>query len=84
MTIDKAIEELNDRVELWEDHNAKGIATERTMRDYVEVLRMGRDALEARKKNTAYLDECLAALEQISADDTLTVECVREILEGFK
>lgn len=83
ITIDDAIKELSDRMELWEDYGGKH-GEDAAAREWLDVLQMCKEALEREKGNAEYLKTIRGQLATLKDDDKLTVRLFQEILSGIK
>lgn len=81
VTIEQAVEELDERIEIWEDWNRKHPSGELgiTWRD---VMVLCRDIIEEREQNREHLQKVLHDLDGHMADK-FSGELVKEILQGF-
>lgn len=78
-----AIKQLDDRIELWEDYGGKH-GDDAAAREWLDVLRMSRDALAREKKNRELKEKIILDLEQLPSKSRFSLELVREIVEGFE
>lgn len=81
VTIEQAVEELDERIEIWEDWNRKHPSGELgiTWRD---VMVLCRDIIEEREQNRELLQNALDYIEQHKTY-RFTADMVKEILQGF-
>lgn len=82
VTVEQALQELDDRIEIWEDYNKSHPSGEIgiTWRD---VMAFARDIIREREKNREYLRGVLFDLERLDPGDMVSVDAVKEILAGF-
>lgn len=81
-TIEEAIKELEDRMELWEDfRRSKGA------REWREILKLARDALKMQKQNIMVKRDILDDLREAVDNNpgaVFSADVVREIVEQFR
>ena len=82
VTIEQAVEELDERIERWEDWNRKHPSGEVgiTWRD---VMVLCRDIIKEREKNLGYLQECKDFIEGFPDSDRMAIGQVKKMLQGF-
>ena len=83
ITIDDAIKELSDRIELWEDYRGHNEA-DQSARSWLTVLRMSQNALQMQKQNADTKRDILEDLGELKPDDTLTVDLVIRLVGQFR
>lgn len=77
VTIEQAVEELNERIDLWTAYRTNEPK-------WAEVMKMARDALIREKGNAEYFKTIRGQLATLKDDDKLTVRLFQEILSGIK
>lgn len=82
VTIDKALRQISDRMELWEDYGGKR-GDEPAAREWLEILRMSRDAIRREQKNRVLRDRIISDLGKLNPGDTVSPDVVREAVESF-
>lgn len=83
ISIDDAIKELSDRMELRADYRGRTEA-DQSARNWLTVLRMSRDALQMQKQNADTKRDILEDLGELKPDDTLTVDLVIRLVRQFR
>lgn len=83
VTIDKAIEELNIRMGLWNDYGRR-TAADKAAQEWLTVLRMSRDALQMQKQNADTKRDILEDLGELKLDDKLTLDLVIRLIGQFR
>lgn len=83
ISIDDAIKELSDRMELWADYRGHNEA-DQSARNWLTVLRMSRDALQMQKQNADTKRDILEDLGELKPEDKLTVDLVVRLIGQFR
>lgn len=82
VTVEQAVEELDERIEIWEDWNRKHPSGELgiTWRD---VMALCRDIIKEREKNREHWKKGMEVLDTMPLGGHVSVKVVKEILQGF-
>lgn len=83
ISIDDAIKELSDRMELYTDHPSVNPEF-KDARRWLDILRMSRDALQMQKQNADTKRDILEDLGELKPDDKLTVDLVIRLVGQFR
>lgn len=81
ISIDDAIKELSDRMELWADYRGHNEVDQSA---WLTVLRMSRDALQMQKQNADTKRDILEDLGELKPEDMLTVDLVARLIGQFR
>ena len=77
MTIDKAISELNSRIDLWTEYPDKVTA------EYFATLRMSRDTLVREKRNRILQKKMLTDIAKLPPGSQLSDELAYTLIKSF-
>ena len=83
ITIDEAIKELSDRMELYTDYPSVNPSF-RDARRWLDTLRMSRDALLMQKQNIETKHAILEDLGELKLEDKFTVDLVVRLIGQFR
>lgn len=83
ITIDEAIKELTDRMELYTDYPSVNPSF-KDARRWIDILRMSRDALLLQKQNIETKHAILEDLGELKPEDKFTVDLVMRLIEQFR
>lgn len=83
ITIDDAIRELSDRMELYTDYPSVNPEF-KDARRWLDILRMSRNALQMQKQNADTKRDILEDLGELKPEDMLTVDLVIRLVGQFR